>query len=189
MKKVLLVLLVVVLTIGSVAGTLAFFAGKAVTHNVITSANVDIALVETQKDGDKEIPYPTDPVAGIMPGREVSKIVRVENTGKADAWVRIKLDTAVTDAQGEALPATELQMDIDTENWVLEDGYYYYKTILKPGEKTKPLFTTVLFKTTMGNDYQSSRVNIDVLAYATQSDNNPIPAGGTAADVKGWPAI
>ena len=53
---------------------------------------------------------------------------------------------------------------------------------LKPGEQTKPLFTTVTFDTAMDNPYMNARVEIDIHAQAVQSKNN----GTSALDAIGW---
>lgn len=67
------------------------------------------------------------------------------------------------------------------------DGYYYYSKIVPAGESTKVLFENVCFAKEMGNEYQNCKVYIDVFAEAVQSDNNPIPEGGSVTDIKGWP--
>lgn len=191
MKKKMFVLAVLVIILaGTVTGTLAYFTTKTVAHNVITSGEIDIALVESMKEGNDEVPYPTDSVGGIMPGADHSKIVRVENIGSNPAWVRVKVTKTVKVGR-ETLPDDVLTLDFDTTGaWIDgEDGYYYYRDALVPGGKTAtPLFTSVHFDGEgMDNDYQNARIEINVQAYATQSQNNPIPAGGDVTDVKGWP--
>lgn len=191
-KKLYVFALLALLVAGAAVGTLAYFTASTVTHNVITSGNIDIALVETMKEGNSEVPYPGTPVDGIVPGKEVSKIVRVENVGEHPAWVRIRVDVAVKGEDGKALSGAELQLNYHTaasDKWIYADGYYYFKEALVPGVKTTPLFDTVTFLTTMGNDYQSARISIDVQAQGVQSENNPIPDGGDVTDIKGWPKV
>ena len=65
-----------------------------------------------------------------------------------------------------------ISVDINTECWIEQGGFYYYYRILQPGEKTEPLFTTVSFAGAMGNEYQNATVEIYVLAQAVQSANN-----------------
>lgn len=188
-KKLFVIAMAVLLLAGVTAGTVAYFTTKTVAHNVITSGEIDIELVETwdHDDNDKTPPveYPSEKVEGIMPGAEHSKIVNVKNTGPNDAWVRVKVTKSVK-AGGETLPDSVLTLNFNTKEWIDgKDGYYYYNGVLAPGKETaKPLFTTVYFDGEgMGNDYQNAEIVINVEAYATQVANN----GATVLEAKGWP--
>ena len=192
-----LVLALLLAALGTVsAGTLAYFTADTTAHNIITSGNVDIALVETMLD-DKGEEVPFEDVAGVMPGQAVSKIVRVENTGVGDAWVRVKLDTSVT---VDDKPIEGWQNHIkyqindrpteegDTAYWVAgAEGWYYYNEIVPVNGRTEPIIREVVFEALMGNDYQNSRTEINVSAQAVQAANNPIPAGKAVTDIPGWP--
>ena len=186
LKKKFLMCALLVLCLGfAVNGSLAYFTGQEIAHNVITSGNIDIELVEMAKVGDELVPF--EDVDGMMPGSAASKIVYVTNTGANDAWVRIKLDKAVAlEGEGQAdLGIINLDLNLGTaaDQWTEKDGYYYYNSMLKPTESTKPLFTEVKFDTGMGNEYKSSTVTIDVQAQATQVANN----GATVLEAAGWP--
>lgn len=195
-KKILLAAFVVICLAIITTGTLAFFTTEETAHNVITTGNVDIAVVETTLDdnGD-EIEFPKEGFDGVMPGTSVSKIVRLENIGKGNAWVRIKVDLTAKAADGSELPLQQdgtdvMTLDYDTEEWTYSDGYYYYNKILTPGEKTTALFESVAFSKDMGNDYKSGQLAVIINAHAVQSDNNPVPTEGvepTVAEAKGWP--
>ena len=148
MKKKLFVLAVAVIILAGMAtGTLAYYTASSDAHNVITSGSIDIDLVETMKNEDGQIvPYPTDPVGGIMPGTEHSKIVNVKNVGEHPAWVRVKVTKSIK-VDGKSQDDSVLSLDLNTTEWIDgEDGYYYYKDILAPGTTTaEPLFTKVSF--------------------------------------------
>ena len=178
-KRFLICALLVLFLSFSVNGTLAYFTGEKVAHNVITSGSVDIELVEKTADGSDFVD-----VDGVMPGRAVSKIVYVTNTGANDAYVRIKLDMVVELAREGEADLDLIKLDLNTTDWTEKDGYYYYNKVLAPGASTEPLFTEVTFDKQMGNVFQGSTVSIDVYAQATQVANN----GATALEAKGWPA-
>ena len=90
----ILAVLVICLALAG-TGTLAYFTADEQTHNIITSGNVKIDLIEQAKLEDGSLVDYTGPV-DVMPGTDVSKIVTVKNTGAGDAWIHISVDSAVT---------------------------------------------------------------------------------------------
>lgn len=183
MKKKLTVLAVLALCLGLAAtGTWAYFTAQKQVHNVITTGKVDIRL---QEWADAERTRPFENLTGIMPGMEVTKLAEVKNTGTAPAFIRVRADISILSAGEEpvALDPKPLSLDINETDWVLQEGYYYYRRILNPGETTEPLFTTVSFDPLMGDAYQEGTARINLTAYAVQSANN----GEDPLQAKGWP--
>ena len=186
MKRKLIAAAVAVICLSLLAcGTLAFFTDEDTVHNVITSGNIDIELQEWA-DEDKTTPFTEVGVSGVMPGTDVTKIVEVKNTGSNDAYVRGKVEKEFLlsdDVEGEP-DSGLMKLDFDETYWTKgEDGNYYYKTVLKSGAVTEPLFASVKFDSVMGNIYQNSTAKVDVTAYAVQVANN----GDGVMDAKGWP--
>lgn len=182
MKRKLLILSVLAICIATLAaGTLAYFTSEGKAHNVITSGGVEIAVQEWA-DEDKENLFQN--LGGIMPSMTVTKIAEIKNTGASDAWIRVKVEKNIQ-LRGEGTPNTDLvELNLNDTDWELgQDGYYYYNQALKPGEVTKPIFTTVTFDAAMGNEYQKATASVDVFAQAVQTANN----GDTVMDAKGWP--
>lgn len=163
------------------SGTVAYFTAQETAYNVITTGALAMRLVEEGADGK---PFPKEGITGVLPNMEVTKKVYVENTGDVDMYVRIALATNVESMQDgvEKLPFDDhISLNINKTDWTEKDGYYYYNRVLKPGEATEPLFTTVSFDAKMGNEYMNARVRIDVDAQAVQSKNNtdsPLTAAG-----------
>lgn len=186
MKKKLLALSLTVICLSTLAyGTLAYFTAEDTAHNVITSGNVEIQLLEWADEGKTE-PFPQNGVSGVLPGMQVTKFVEIKNTGSAAAWVRVRVDkqfTLAKDAEGQADPGM-MTLDFHQEAWADgADGYYYYQKALASGETTEPLFAAITFDPAMGNLYQNSTASVKVLAYAVQSAHN----GATPREAKGWP--
>ena len=80
-----------------------------------------------------------EPPSKLMPGVTFTKDVKVKNVGANDCYVRIK--AVFTDsAMGDCCT-----LDFNTQDYEYraEDGFYYYKEVLKEGEQTPSLFTTV----------------------------------------------
>ena len=163
------------------SGTVAYFTAQETAYNVITTGALAMRLVEEGADGK---PFPKEGITGVLPNMDVTKKAYVENTGDVDMYVRIALDTNVESMQEgvEKLPFDDhISLNINKTDWTEKDGYYYYNRVLKPGEATEPLFTTVSFDAKMGNEYMNARVRIDVDAQAVQSKNNtdsPLTAAG-----------
>jgi len=197
-KKLLLIAFVVICLSVITTGTLALFTAEETAHNVITTGNVNIAVVEKTLDGDgKEIAFPEEGFKNVMPGQSISKRVRIENVGVGDAWVRVQVTQELEDASGATLPpqitdaagqkTDVLSMDYNQTDWLYADGFYYYTKPLKAEEFTTDLFRNVTFASQMGNEYKSGTIRILINAYAVQAANNPIPEDGTVADIPGWP--
>lgn len=203
-KKILLVAFLALCSSVTVTGTLAYFSHEDQAHNVITSGKVSIELVEKTIDGNTKVDFPKEGIGGVMPGTSVSKIVSVKNTGNADAWIRVGVDLEIKDQNASSSDSIKnlplaitkdgktidvITLDIDDTNWIYENGYYYYKSPVKPEQFTSTLFEHVTFAKEIGNEYQNCTILIDVSAEAVQVANNPIPAasGSNVTDIKGWP--
>ena len=120
-----------------------------------------------------------------MPNTTVTKIAEIRNTGASDAWVRVKVEKSIK-LQGDGTPDTGLvELKLNTVDWTEKDGYYYYNKILKPGEITAPVFTSVSFAADMGDEYQDATATVDVFAQAVQTANN----GDTVMTAQGWPNL
>ena len=181
MKRKLLILSVLAICVAMLAGgTLAFFTSEDKAHNVITTGGVEITL---QEWADEAKTTPFKDLTGVMPNTTVTKIAEIKNTGASDAWVRVKVEKNIK-LQGDGTPDTGLvELKLNTVDWTEKDGYYYYNKILKPGEITAPVFTSVSFAADMGDEYQDAAATVDVFAQAVQIANN----GDTVLTAQGWP--
>lgn len=100
----------------------------------------------------------------------VKSNVNVKNTGDIDAYIRVKLVTYRTNAQGQHIGGTaELPEFTPGAGWVEYEGYYYYTNPVKPGEK--PAADLIGSMTLKGSydDADGGRQAIDVMAEAIQS--------------------
>lgn len=104
-KKLLLCLSILLIAAMAITGTVAYFTDTDEALNVMTFGNVEIELIESQRDGadgleDFEQGKVLLPIVGSAQGEKdgfgmstaanyVDKIVTVKNTGKNDAWIRV----------------------------------------------------------------------------------------------------
>ena len=180
-RKLLILSLLAILAALTAAGTLAYYTDSARTHNVITSGKVNIAMLEW---ADEARTKPFKDKQGVMPGTKVTKIVEVKNTGTGAAFVRLRVETEVLNAEGQEMDPKHVSLDFNQTDWIYQNGYYYYARSLQPGETTVPLLTAVAFAAEMGNEYQNATAYVNVSAYAVQSANN----GDGPLNAEGWPS-
>lgn len=188
MKKKIAIGAVLVICLSMLIGsTIAYFNTADTARNVITAGDIRIELQETAiRDGEEILFEQSQERFNVMPGEDISKIVRVKNTGSNPAYIRIEVQKAIAlaaDSHGD-VDLDLISLDFDSESWTLGgDGFYYYNQPLAPGETTDALFKNVKFDTKMGNLYQGSTATIKVSAQATQVKNN----GTDVFTAAGWP--
>ena len=177
--RLLLIALAAILLTVLTQPSLAYYTTIGIATNVVTSGGIELKIHEKTADGSD---FPAEGVY-IIPGDIVSKQVSVENVCNHPFYLRVKL---VSGSDNEALSAEEcLKIDIDTENWTLLDGYYYYNRILEPGEITPTLFTQVeIVGSQVDQTHIGSVLRLTVNAYAVQSENNHAEHPWNAS---GWP--
>lgn len=183
-RKIFAIALIAVCFAIAAYGTLAYFTYEDTATNVIVAGNIKIALRQwSETNGGEGVTF-DDPI-DVLPGAVVSKIVEVENTGKNAAWIRVSVQKAIELAAGMEgnVDVSLVGLNLNTEFWTEQDGYYYYNVALQPGEKTAPLFTEVAFASHMSNLYQSSKAILNIQAYGVQVANN----GQTVFEAAGWP--
>lgn len=163
--------------------TLAYYTTIGTATNVVTSGDLELTIREMTDQGTE---FPTEGVY-IIPGDVVSKVVTVENTCNHPFYLRVKL---VYGINSQELPVDDcFKLDINTENWLLKDGWYYYTGILQPGEETPEVFSHVeIVGSKVDNSYIGKTLSITVKAQAVQSENNPPAKDDDITSVAGWPA-
>ena len=162
--------------------TLAYYTTVGTATNVVTSGEISLKIKEMTDQGTE---FPTDGVY-IMPGDVVSKIVTVENICSHPFYLRVKL---VYGIDSKELTAEDcIKLNINTENWVYKDGWYYYTGIVQPGQETPQVFSHVeIVGSQVDTSYIGKTLQLSVIAQAVQSENNPIQNGDTTT-AAGWPA-
>ena len=181
--KLKLIVVGLVASIFSMIGqdSLAYYSTIGKATNVVTSGDVSFIIHEKTDQGKD---FPEDGVY-VMPGDVVSKQVSIESICNHPFYLRVKL---VDGVDNKALSSEDcLKLDIDTKNWELHDGWYYYKKIVKPNETTPNVFSHVeIIGSKVGMDYLGSTLTLTVKAQAVQSEHNPIKNGKTYT-ASGWP--
>lgn len=108
---------------------------------------------------EEEFPSPTP----AEPGETVAKEVKIRNSGPVPCYIRV----SVLISEGEVTLE-----GLDTTNWLYEeDGFYYYKKAVEPGESTDSLFTGVKTDAASGN----SQLTVTVVEESVQAVSGGIP--------------
>lgn len=177
----LLVALALLLACNMTRETLAYYTVTGTATNVVTSGSIALKIHEQTKDGE---PFPSQGIR-VYPGDKVSKEVTVENTCGQPFYLRIRLTNGVE----KLLASVEdvFAFDVNTADWTLhEDGYYYYNSILQPGQTTPTLFKEVeIVRERVAGRLSGRTLTLTVTAQAVQSKNNPADHPWQA---EGWPA-
>ena len=101
-------------------------------------------------------------------------------------YLRVKIVYGLDSAELTAEDCFKL--NIDQTNWILHEGWYYYKDIVQPGETTPEVFSHVeIVGDKVDNSYIGKTLTLTVNAQAVQSENNPL-IDGNIYTASGWPA-
>ncbi|MDR0853454.1 MAG: hypothetical protein LBN34_03715 [Clostridiales Family XIII bacterium] len=186
-KSILACSLVAILLLGVTFALLTALTEKKT--NVFTFADVEVGILE-----------PT----GVS---WTSKQVQLQNVNGANAIpgvVRAMIVPVLKDASGDGLqgeyaplgkPGTNgvLQMGdfVFTftngweTDWFFYDGYFYYKKVLDPGEKTTMLLQSVTLKDqALAAEYKDIEVDVDVLSDILQASDG-VPQANWGVHVSG----
>lgn len=168
-KAAMLISALAVIAIIAVGATLAFFTDTDTKQNVFTLGKVSGTLTEDgSTDGKKREDGGRD-YTSITPGKTLSKVpVITLDSNSQKAYARMKIEyTGLTAAQ-----ITEFQQGITLNSgWALgTDGYFYYNTVLNPGD-TATIFNTVTIPATWGNEMAEKSFSMNLKAELIQSDN------------------
>lgn len=100
----------------------------------------------------------------------VKSSVNVKNTGDIDAYIRVKLVTYRTNAQGQHIGGTAALPEFTPgAGWVAYNGYYYYtKPVAPNAQPENALIGSIELKASY-DDADGGKQAIDVMAEAIQS--------------------
>lgn len=106
----------------------AFLLDGGTLHNRFT-AGENVSQIEERFDAYES----------FEKGRSYEKRVAVKNTGNIPCYIRFFAETEDPDCR------EKIRIDWNETDWSekQEDGFYYYRHVLLPGETTEPLFTTI----------------------------------------------
>lgn len=146
--KVIIIFCIIVLSIFISTAIYAYYTYQKSIENTIVLAYNEIQVNEIY-----------EPPLKMQKGISYKKEPTVKNIGNIDCYVRVK--SLLPDSRVES----EITIDYNLNDYTYNDidKYYYYNKILKPGETSKPLFTSV----TIHSDAKDIVLdNFDIYIYA-----------------------
>ena len=146
--KVIIIFCIIVLIIFVSTAIYAYYIYQKSIENTIVLAYNEIQVNEIY-----------EPPLKLQKGISFKKEPTIKNIGNIDCYVRVK--SLLSDSRVES----EITIDYNLSDYTYNnlDKYYYYNKILKPGETSKPLFTSV----TIHSDAEDIILdNFDIYIYA-----------------------
>lgn len=152
-RKLLLIAACILLSMATFGGTLAYIlTNTAPLTNQFTPAQIDCEVLEDYSTGT------------------VKKEVRVQNTGDAPAYIRVKLLPYWYDKENDTIIAKTSWTPsfVAEQGWVLGgDGYWYYTSPVDPGECTSVLIPSLTLKQ---DDVSLARQVLEIIASCIQAE-------------------
>lgn len=198
-KRFLLMGAAAVLVMATVVGS-ALGAGQASSEKPVVAdlkaADFSIEWSDRQETSDT-VPVLVE-TTGVMPGDTLELkdstgndgIYNVDNTGSADAYIRVTVKSYWTDLEGnpqEELDPAAITLSANEEDWLkagtTEDGgvVFYCKKPVAPGNATSALLDTLTVSTDIGNSYTNKQIVLEAVAEGVQfagSQYNDLNAAG-----------
>lgn len=205
-KRFLLMGAAAVLVMATVVGS-ALGAGQASSKEPVAAdlKAADFSIEWSDRAETSETVPVTLDASRVMPGDIIelkdSKgndgIYNVDNTGSADAYIRVTVKSYWADLDGnplEELDPTAFTLTANEEDWINagpavgENGedagvLFYCKEPVAPGQSTQELLQTLSFSTDLDNSYTDKQIVLEAVAEGVQfagSQYNELNANGIA---------
>ena len=135
-NKKSLVAIIAVLLVAIIGGTFAYFQSTGSFVNIFQTGTYRLVTTEVFESPDN-----------WKPGEEIEKTIVTKNEGTIPAAVRVSYTEQWLDGETDITNSIEegsviINFD-NTNEWIEENGYYYYKYILAPGQTTSSFIKSV----------------------------------------------
>lgn len=162
------------------ACTFFFSTGKVFAAWYAQSDTINIISMKSVK-GQIVEEYEQNQV--VYPNAEVNKIVQVKNIGNTDALSRVKIEKVWGEKRDENgkllinpdLSTENIEITYNTDEWFYQedDGYFYYRDVLHPGDISVSLFDSFKINGEKTNgDYKNKQADIIVTLEMIQAEDN-----------------
>ena len=176
-----LIALIVLLLVGVIGVTFAYFTEEETFRNVFSITDGGYKTEITEEF------FSPDP---WLPGQVVSKKVYVNNTGDIPVVARVSFDEEWSGSLTGKLTNGESVAVINfanTSDWTKSGNYYYYNKVLKSGQKTTSFIDSVTLNENLdlSSDYIGASYTLNIHVETIQSDGATSEWGVTSSVVSG----
>lgn len=186
-RIIIMIILIVIIVLLFTASLIAFTTRSTIAKNVITFGNLKMQLIQTTIDeNNQEVEVEDNESTNITYKPKLSRNIKIKNLGKHDFFVRVSLHLVGIDENNQEFYVNKYVLyNINTEDWIYKDGWYYYKKIVKQNEITSSLVTEIDFDVnSITSKLYNVKFRLDIDAEAVQAENN----AENVLDVLGWPS-
>ena len=142
-----------------IGGTFALFFSNTSINNIFNLGNFNVVMNESITSPDN-----------WMPGEQIAKTITATNNGNIQAAFRVKITESWKDSGNNDItsnvPSNAVTINfINNKDWSYNsnDGYYYYKWIIKPGETTSSIISGVTLNVDLMGSSSCQNVNGDLI--------------------------
>lgn len=183
MKKKSIFILLIVLLLVTVSITLAYIVEQTSTNSIITFGSLKLELIETEIIDGQEVRIEDGNSINITKTSTINRSVKVKNVGNHPMLVRLSLNIESKSKGNNYNPMDLIDIPI-LDNWIYQDGFYYYQDVLKPGETTPPLMNEINFDNTNLIQYhRGDELELKIKVGAVQYEHN----NESVLEAVGWP--
>lgn len=156
--------------------SLTSLAGVAYANWVVDDgSNTEVSTVTL----DIEVISNTSATGAQYPGTDITRSIQVQNTGNTGVFVRIEVETAFEDGEGNIIEDTAglIKITYDTTSWKDgQDGYYYLMGVLDVGATSSNCISKIELSSDIPSEYAGYTAIVTPKAYALQTTSNAISA-------------
>ena len=165
-NKKTIVAITALLLIAVVGITFAYFQSTGTFANVFQTGKYRLVTTEVFESPDN-----------WKPGETIEKTITTKNEGTIPAAVRVSyteewFDSEEHDITNSIDEGSAIINFANTDEWIEENGYYYYKYILEPNETTSSFISSV----TLNEDLDDVTCSTEGLTHVCESENPALGA-------------
>lgn len=186
----------------------AFIIKETTSSSILTFGSLKMRVIETTIENGIEKEIENGKSMSLMTNSNFNRDIKIENTGEQEMYVRVsfniegKKGNNIKESEGKTSKESKVKsneiennkefdasslvdINADSENWIYKDGWYYYKTSIKPKEITNNLKINIKFKMDkISSAHSGGEFNLNIKSEALQYKNN----SENVLEARGWPS-
>ena len=184
-KHLILLIAIAIILLPSLSITYMYYLMEENTNSVITFGNIKVKLIEQELRDGKYIDISNNDIVDITNTSKLDRIIKAKNIGNNAFYLRLKIEFNGTSDGNNFFDANDLITIQANDDWIYQEGYYYYKKPLDKNEETSELTREILLdRNRLYSNYKGYKFYLDIKAQAVQSEHNV----EDVMEVTNWPS-